>query len=110
MHFNELNVTLISAYRGGHAGKHSTSEAVDFEFEHVKWSTLASYLRTQPRVGVGVYTNPKTHYVHLDVRDESFHWFDASPPGKRWREKGITDAHAKERDAAYTPNDDLPEH
>jgi len=110
MHFNDSNVVVVSAYREGHAGKHSTSEAVDFECEHVKWSALASYLRGQRRVGVGVYTHPKTHYVHLDVRDESFHWFDASPPGKRWREKGITDSHAKERDAAYAPTDDLPEH
>ncbi len=108
-HFSAHEVTLISGYRSGHAGKHSTSEALDFEIAGVRSNVLASYLRTLPKVGVGVYTNPKTRYVHLDVREDSFHWFDASPPGKTWREKGITDAHAHERDVAYAPQDDLPE-
>ena len=31
-------------------------------------------------MGVGVYTNPLTQYVHLDVRERSYHWIDASPP------------------------------
>ena len=41
---------------------------------------VAAYLRGVPRVGVGLYTHPRTRWVHLDVRDRSYHWADATPP------------------------------
>ena len=70
---------------------------------------LASYLRELPRTGVGVYTHPKTQYVHLDSREHSFHWLDASPPRRRWRENSIGARDLVVRDGAYTPALDLPE-
>jgi hypothetical protein len=70
---------------------------------------LAAYLRALPRVGVGVYTNPRTQFVHLDVRDQSYHWLDASPPGIHWREGALRDPGAEKRDAAWTPQMDLPQ-
>ena len=44
-----------------------------------------------PRAGVGIYTNPRTQFVHLDVRDQSYHWVDASPPGVKWHEAQLRD-------------------
>jgi uncharacterized protein YcbK (DUF882 family) len=110
-HFNAVEAEVISAYRkpGRHReGLHAEGRAIDFKLAGVKAADLASYLRKQPRVGVGVYTHPKTQYVHLDVRDMSFHWLDASPPRRRWREKSLGRI-PPEHDAAYTPSGDWPE-
>ncbi len=71
-------------------------------------AALAAYLRTGARVGVGVYTHPRTQFVHLDVREASYHWTDASPPGVSWRETRLGDRSAPARDAAYRPERDLP--
>jgi hypothetical protein len=46
--------------------------------------------------------------VHLDVRDRSFHWLDASPPGVTWREAALPDSKQSARDASYTAESDLP--
>lgn len=110
-HFGVRRVEVISGYRQPgkrREGLHAQARAVDFRLEGVKAAALASYLRKQPRVGVGVYTHPRTQYVHLDVRDTSFHWIDASPPRKSWREQSlgrIDPAH----DAAYRREGDWPE-
>jgi uncharacterized protein YcbK (DUF882 family) len=111
-HFGSSKVTIVSAFRPlrrGRGGKHSTGEAIDFKLRGVEARKLASYLRTLPRVGVGIYTNPNTQFCHLDVREDSFHWIDASPPGKRWREKPLHDSGREERDAAYSLESDLPD-
>jgi uncharacterized protein YcbK (DUF882 family) len=94
--------------RRGRGGHHTTGEAVDFQLPGVPARTVAAYLRKLSRVGVGIYTHPKTQFVHLDVRDQSYHWLDASPPGRTWREAALKDATREERDAAYRPEDDLP--
>jgi hypothetical protein len=47
--------------------------------------------------------------VHLDDREHSFHWLDASPPGRTWRELSIGNASLAQRDAAYRRADDWPE-
>ena len=108
-HFGNKRVVIVSATRKGAHGKHGAGEAIDFKLEGVRASSLASYLRGQPRAGVGIYTHPKTQYVHLDVRDRSFHWIDGSPPGVTWREKGLRDPKQPKRDASYDPEMDLPE-
>ncbi|MGD0675401.1 MAG: DUF882 domain-containing protein [Polyangiaceae bacterium] len=100
-------VRIVSAWRA-HAGRHGTGEALDFKLDGVRAAQVAAYLRQLARVGVGVYTNARTQFVHLDVRDESYHWVDASPPGVKWREAMLRDPGAKKRDAAWTPADDLP--
>jgi uncharacterized protein YcbK (DUF882 family) len=106
-HFGGPRVVVVSGWRA-HAGKHGTNEAVDFKLRGVRASRLAAYLRGLPRAGVGVYTHPRTQYVHLDVREPSFHWIDASPPGVKWREGPIWDRGAEKRDASWTPEMDLP--
>jgi len=59
---------------------------------------------------VGIYTHPRTSYVHLDDREHSFHWLDASPPGRTWREVSLGGGVSLiQRDAAYLRADDWPE-
>jgi len=70
---------------------------------------LAAYLRKSPRVGVGLYTHPGTHFVHLDVRERSYHWLDPSPPGVSGPLRPLGGAELAGRDASYSSHDDLPE-
>jgi len=112
LHFHSLEVQVVSAYRKPgrrREGLHASGKAIDFKLPGVAPRALAAYLRTLARVGVGIYTHPKTSYVHLDDREHSFHWLDASPPGRSWRELSIGDASLGKRDAAYTRADDWPE-
>ena len=106
-HFGGARVLVVSGYRP-HAGRHGTGDALDFKLEGVPAARLAAYLRHLARVGVGIYTHPRTQFVHLDVRDASYHWLDASPPGVKWREARLYDASAAKRDAAWTPEMDQP--
>ena len=82
-HFGGAPIVIVSATRKGTHGKHGTGDALDFALEGVKARVLAAYLRGTPRAGVGIYTHPKTQYVHLDVRDTastgSTHRRPASP-------------------------------
>jgi uncharacterized protein YcbK (DUF882 family) len=113
LHFHVDEVQVVSAYRKPgrrREGPHASGRAIDFKLPGVPARTLASYLRTLPRVGVGVYTHPKTSFVHLDDRERSFHWLDASPPGRTWRERSLGGgAGLIKRDAAYARRDDWPE-
>jgi uncharacterized protein YcbK (DUF882 family) len=106
-HFGAPQVQVVSAYRRRQS-RHGTGEAIDFKLKGVRARELAAYLRQLPRAGVGIYTNPRTQFVHLDVRDQSYHWVDASPPGVHWHEAAIRDPGAEKRDAAWTPEADLP--
>jgi uncharacterized protein YcbK (DUF882 family) len=106
-HFGAAPVQVVSAWRQK-ASRHGTGEAIDFKLKGVRARELAAYLRQLPRAGVGIYTNPRTQFVHLDVREQSYHWIDASPPGVKWHEAQIRDPGALKRDAAWTPEADLP--
>lgn len=108
-HFGGAQISIVSATRPGAKGKHGSGEALDFALEGVKAPLLAAYLRSTPRAGVGIYTHPKTQYVHLDVREHSYHWIDGSPPGVTWREQLLSDPKQAARDASWTPSMDLPE-
>jgi len=110
-HFHSRTVIVVSGYRqkrGGKSDHHTAGEAIDFKLPGVDYRQLAAHLDSYPLAGVGIYTNSKTHYVHLDVRDRSYHWFDASPPGVTWREALLPDPSQRKRDASYTPESDLP--
>jgi hypothetical protein len=106
-HFGGAHIRVVSGWRE-HAGRHGTGEALDFKLDGVPAARLAAYLRTLPRAGVGIYTHPRTQFVHLDVREPSYHWIDASPPGIRWKERGLRDPGRAKRDASWTPECDLP--
>ncbi len=112
LHFHVADVIVVSAYRkpGRRAeGPHASGRALDFKLPAVPPRILAAYLRTMPRVGVGIYTHPRTAFVHLDDREHSFHWLDASPPGRHWREMSIGGTGLAKRDASYARADDWPE-
>jgi hypothetical protein len=106
-HFMGAGVVIVSSFRE-HAGRHGTGEALDIRLRGVRAATLAAFLRGMPRAGVGVYTHRRTQFVHVDVREQSFHWLDASPPGVHWREAQLRDPHAAARDASWRPEMDLP--
>ena len=103
-------IIVVSSFRESRrkGSRHRTGEAMDFILPGTPSPALAALLRTYPRVGVGVYTHRRTQFVHLDVRAESYHWLDASPPGRVWRERPLPDRAAPARDAAYRPEQDLP--
>ena len=110
-HFDSYEVEVVSAYRKPgrrREGPHGTGAAIDFRLRGVSAQLLASYLRGIPRTGVGIYTHPKTQYVHLDSREHSFHWLDASPPRRHWREKSLGGRDLEKRDALYKPEQDWP--
>jgi hypothetical protein len=108
-HFGGAALRIVSATRPGAHGKHGTGEALDFSLEGVDAAALAAYLRGTPRAGVGVYSHPRTQYVHLDVRERSYHWIDGSPPGVTWREQLLADPTQAARDASWSAALDLPE-
>ncbi len=110
-HFGAQEVHVVSTHRGKarKGSRHRSGEAIDFLFPNVPAKTLAEHLRTFARVGVGLYVHPRAQYIHLDVREQSYHWIDGSPPGRSWKEHGLADVTAEARDAAYKPEQDLPE-
>jgi uncharacterized protein YcbK (DUF882 family) len=109
-HFGAGQVSVVSSLRDDarDGSRHRSGEAIDFRLPGVQPQALAAYLRTNARVGVGVYTHKRTQFVHLDVREQSYSWVDASPPGVSWRETRLSDRGAPARDAAYRPEQDLP--
>jgi uncharacterized protein YcbK (DUF882 family) len=112
-HFGRGEIVIISGYRDPgkqSEGLHALGRAVDFRLTGVPLLRLAAYLRELPRVGVGVYTHPKTQYVHLDTRERSYHWGDSSGPGARGAEWPLGgDGALVRRDAAYARASDWPE-
>lgn len=108
-HFDDKPIVVVSATRKGAHGKHGTGDALDFQLEGIRAATLAGWLRGTPRAGVGIYTHPRTQYVHLDTREASFHWSDGSPPGVTWKERLLVDPKRVSRDAEYVRALDLPE-
>lgn len=110
-YFKGAPILAISSYRApknGRENHHSGGDALDFQLDGVRSQILAAYLRRMPRVGVGIYTHPRTQYVHLDLRDESYHWIDGSPPGVSWRESPLLDYTRWKKDPSYVPEMDLP--
>jgi uncharacterized protein YcbK (DUF882 family) len=111
-HFRAREVIVISGFRKPGRrpeGRHGEGRAIDFRLPKVRASALAAYLRTLPRVGVGLYTHRATQFVHLDSRDRSYHWLDPSPPGVSMPLRPLAGANLASRDATYAPTDDLPE-
>jgi uncharacterized protein YcbK (DUF882 family) len=106
-HFGAPRLFVVSGWRE-HGGRHTNGEAIDFRLAGISPAIVAAYLRGLPRLGVGIYTHPGTQFVHVDVREPSFHWIDASPPGVHWSERQIRDGGMAKRDAMYAPEMDLP--
>ena len=111
-HFGSRRIEVISGFRPytptqytAHSN-HNIGHALDFRVVGVPNEVLRDYCKTLHNVGVGYY--PNSTFVHLDVRDASYHWLDASPPGVHWREAMLRDPRAKQRDASWSAEMDLP--
>lgn len=114
-HFNAPLVHLISGYRADRAGsRHTQGRAIDMVIPGVSNEELAAYVRQFGFVGVGIY--PKSGFVHLDVRDQSFFWVDNSLPNERCKPEPMLLGEAKTMDArardrgeepnTFVPNND----
>ena len=87
-HFRAPWVWVISGYRSGNPrSRHAQGRAIDLVLPGVPDRRLASYLRPQGYVGVGIY--PTSGFVHLDVRARSYYWSDSSGPDQSNRERRI---------------------
>ncbi len=97
-HFHAGEVRLLSGYRSPWEGNsnHGKGRAADIVVPGASDDAVAAYARGLGYVGVGIY--PTSHFVHVDVRDASYFWVDASAPGRPHRERGILAALAKESD------------
>ena len=79
-------VWVVSGFRGRRpTSRHFQGRAVDIVMPGVRDRRLAHYLRRQGFVGVGVY--PVSGFVHLDVRQSSFFWYDYTGPGQAQRNR-----------------------
>jgi uncharacterized protein YcbK (DUF882 family) len=114
-HFDAPEVRVISGYRtprarrgplcGLHCGRgeripsnHGRGRAMDIVVPGVSDADVATFARELGYVGVGIY--PTSGFVHVDVRDRSYFWVDASAPGHRDRERPILGALTAKCDAA----------
>ncbi len=87
-HFRAPYVIVISGYRPGRASsRHAHGRAIDFVLPGVADRRLAAWARRLGFVGVGIY--PVSGFVHLDVRERSYFWSDASGPSESNRERPI---------------------
>jgi uncharacterized protein YcbK (DUF882 family) len=99
--FRAPEVRVISGYRtphGRNASNHGHGRAVDLIVPGATDAEVAQFARELGFVGVGIY--PTSGFVHVDVRDRSYFWVDASAPGRRNRERGILRDLAIKSDAA----------
>jgi uncharacterized protein YcbK (DUF882 family) len=100
-HFHAPEVRVISGYRtprGKNASNHGRGRAMDLIVPGARDVDVAAFARDLGFVGVGIY--PTSGFVHLDVRDRSYFWIDASSPGRKNRERGILRDVALHSDAA----------
>ncbi len=110
-HFDAPLVRVISGYRTPHGGhsNHGRGRAIDLVVPGVKDEDVAAFARQEGFVGVGVY--PVSGFVHVDMREHSYFWLDASGPGRKNHERGIlpdvatkSDEIAAARGAAPVPH------
>jgi uncharacterized protein YcbK (DUF882 family) len=107
-HFAAHEVRMVSGYRTPHHGasNHGRGRAIDLVIPGASDEDVAKFARELGFVGVGVY--PSSGFVHVDVRDRSYFWVDASGPGRRNRERGILGDMAKKSDQRAAGRGDKP--
>ncbi len=85
-HFGGREISIVSGYRGEGrytraSSRHTSGNALDVRVRGVPNTEVRDYVRaTFDNVGVGYY--PRSHFVHVDVRDRSDYWVDWSAPGE----------------------------
>jgi uncharacterized protein YcbK (DUF882 family) len=98
-HFHAQEIRLVSAYRTPHRGaasNHGRGRAADVIVPGAGDEEVARFARELGFCGVGLY--PVSGFVHVDVRERSYFWIDASGPGRRNRERGILGDLARKSD------------
>jgi len=88
--FSAPEIRVVSGYRtphGRNVSNHGHGRAIDLIVPGAADGDVAKFARELGFVGVGIY--PTSGFVHVDVRDRSYFWVDASAPGRRNRERGI---------------------
>jgi uncharacterized protein YcbK (DUF882 family) len=108
-HFQAQEIRIVSGYRTpwrGATSNHGKGRALDIVVPGQKDEDVAKFARELGFVGVGVY--PTSGFVHVDVRDRSYFWVDASGPGRRNRERNILGDLAKKSDAAALARGERP--
>ena len=100
VHFDAQEIRIISGYRTprGGASNHGKGRAIDVVVPGATDDDVAKFAREMGFMGVGIY--PQSGFVHVDVRERSYFWVDASGPGKKNRERGILGDVASRADAA----------
>ena len=99
LHFDVPYVHLISGIRKDRGGsRHSHGLAADVVLPGVDDEELAAFFRAQGFVGVGTY--PRSGFVHVDTRDQSYFWIDRSSPGRRGKVVQVRAEEAKTVDEA----------
>ena len=100
VHFDAQEIRIISGYRTPHGGasNHGKGRAIDVVIPGASDDDVARFAREMGFMGVGIY--PQSGFVHVDVRERSYFWVDASGPGKKNRERGILGDVAARADAA----------
>ena len=92
-HFRAKTLRVVSAFRMPHGkSNHGKGRALDIIVPGTRDDELARFARTIGFVGVGLY--PRSGFVHLDSRDRSYFWVDASAPGQRSHGAGVREAAA----------------
>lgn len=88
-HFASGEIRVVSGYRTpkGRPSNHGKGRAIDLVVAGAADDDVAKWAREQGFVGVGIY--PVSGFVHVDRRERSYFWVDASGPGKKNRERGI---------------------
>jgi uncharacterized protein YcbK (DUF882 family) len=94
-HYPGHRVQIVAGYRarrvarqkGNPKSLHSHGAAVDFRIEGVAVEEVRDWMREHFKgrhVGVGYYPNPRSQFVHLDVRHRGpdAYWIDHSGPGQ----------------------------
>jgi uncharacterized protein YcbK (DUF882 family) len=99
--FGTPEIRVVSGYRTPRPGSHSNhckGRAVDLIVPGVPDEEVARMVREIGFTGVGVY--PRSQFVHVDIRPQSYFWVDESGPHMRNREHAIFGDLASQSDAA----------
>jgi uncharacterized protein YcbK (DUF882 family) len=109
LQFSAPEIRVVSGYRTPHgrrtASNHGHGRAIDLIVPGATDTDVAKFARELGFVGVGIY--PTSGFVHVDVRDRSYFWVDASAPGHRNRERGILRDLALQSDEAAAARGEL---
>lgn len=109
-HFGGREISIVSGYRGEGrytraSSRHTSGNALDIRVRGVPNTEVRDYVRaTFDNVGVGYY--PRSHFVHVDVRDRSDYWVDRSAPGEAPDYEEPGEADAEEAADEVPPEDD----